>query len=122
MLTVYRCFFYMLLTFVLLLSLLPLGDDFVTTGWDKTNHMLGFFVLMVSIDAAYPAAHFWQKKVLSLVLFGLLVELLQGLTAYRFFSWLDLLADCVGLALYYPFKSIFRSLTQYIDGVFQKNG
>ncbi|RDK11009.1 VanZ family protein [Cupriavidus lacunae] len=81
---------------VLVLSLLPPSQPLPTTGWDKANHMLAFAVLGVLGRRAY-AGRGWAV-LLGLVAYGGLIELLQGQTGYREADWLDLLADCIGLA------------------------
>ncbi|WP_432259958.1 VanZ family protein [Cupriavidus sp. TMH.W2] len=81
---------------VLVLSLLPPSQPLPTTGWDKANHMLAFAVLGVLGRRAY-AGHGWAVW-LGLLAYGGLIELLQGQTGYRDADWLDLLADCIGLA------------------------
>lgn len=65
------------------------------TGWDKANHAIAFAVLAVLGFAAYPARA--AGVLAGLLAYGALIELLQGLTAYRSAEALDLLADGVGL-------------------------
>ncbi|OUL99430.1 VanZ family protein [Variovorax sp. JS1663] len=81
---------------MLVLSILPPSPQLPTTGWDKSNHVLGFAVLMMLGRWAYP------KRAVSLLLLGLLgygaaIECLQSLTPDRFAEWADLLADGIGL-------------------------
>ena len=84
-----------LLLLVSSLSLLPLGPDTPTTGWDKTNHMLAFSALAVCGALAYPART--CVTVLALFAYGGLIEILQSFTDYRSAEWGDLLADGMGL-------------------------
>lgn len=114
MLLVFRCLFYMVLLAVFTLSLLPLDDDFVSTGWDKTNHLLAFFVLAALYDVAYRELAYWRIKCLVLFLFGLLIEVCQGFTSYRFFSLLDLIADGIGLLLFYPFRAYVAGAASWV--------
>ncbi len=82
---------------ILVLSLAPPSVDLPTTGWDKTNHMLGFVVLAGLSHWAWPG-----RTVLALVgllAFGGLIEVLQSLTPYRFADFADLIADGVGLVI-----------------------
>lgn len=93
----WRCLFWPCVLAVLVLSLIPPEPYVPTTGWDKSNHMLGFAVLMMTGWRAYPA---WPGRVwLGLLAFGGLIEILQSFTGYRSAEWLDLLADAVGLVL-----------------------
>lgn len=84
-----------LLIVVLALSLLPLGPDAPTTGWDKTNHMLAFATLAVLGCLAYPGRI--TATLLALLAYGALIEILQSFTDYRSAEWADLLADALGL-------------------------
>lgn len=79
------------------LSLLPLGPDAPTTGWDKTNHLLAFAWLSILACLAWPRRT--ASALAGLLLYGGLIELLQSFTGYRFAEWGDLLADALGLLL-----------------------
>ncbi|GJG98869.1 VanZ family protein [Cupriavidus pauculus] len=82
---------------VLVLSLLPPDAPEVSTGWDKSNHLLAFGVLAVLGVRAWPGRA-WHV-VVGLIAYGGMIEFLQSLTTYRDASWLDLLADGVGIAI-----------------------
>jgi VanZ family protein len=82
---------------ILVLSLMPPSSDLPTTGWDKSNHMLGFALLGLLGVRGWPV-----RAVPALVLllaYGGLIEILQWLTPYRSAEWADLGADGVGLVL-----------------------
>ncbi|MGK0442024.1 MAG: hypothetical protein ACJA0N_001831 [Pseudohongiellaceae bacterium] len=121
MVKIYQFLFIALLAAILTLSLLPLDETFITTGWDKTNHLVGFLALIALMDIAYPQWSYWRIKVIALVSFGLCIELLQGLTSYRFFSWLDLLADSVALIIFYPFRVYFLMAISRIEQIASKS-
>jgi VanZ family protein len=87
--------FYLLLLTVLVLSLLPIDQPNFSPN-DKVNHLLAYAVLLVS---GYLAHRHLGWVGLFVVLFGVLVEVLQGLTAYRMFSFADMVADSAGVAL-----------------------
>lgn len=68
-----------------------------STGWDKSNHLVGYSVLALAGLLAYPVR---ELRVISgLVAYGGLIELLQSFTGYRFAEWLDLLANAIGVLL-----------------------
>jgi VanZ family protein len=85
---------------VLVLARMKPVHHMPTTGWDKANHALAFFVLAVLGTSAYPAR--WRGVLLALLVYGASIEIMQWLTGYRDAEWLDWLADGVGLALAWP--------------------
>jgi VanZ family protein len=82
---------------VLVLSLAPATEELPTTGWDKSNHFLGFCVLAILGLLAYPARLF--HVVIGLLVYGGAIELLQSLTPHRLGDWADWLADAIGVAI-----------------------
>jgi len=80
---------------LLVLSLMPAAIPVPSTGWDKSNHALGFAVL------AFLAYWAWQGRIplslLGLLGYGAVIEVLQSLTPDRMAEWSDLWADGVGL-------------------------
>jgi VanZ family protein len=82
---------------LLVLSLMPPSPHMPTTGWDKSNHMLGFAVLAVLGHAAWPLRT--MSVLVGLLAYGGLIEVLQSFTPDRFAEWGDLLADGVGLLI-----------------------
>jgi len=93
----WRIAFLLCLIAVLTLSLVPSPPESLTTGWDKTNHLLGFSVLAVLGCWSYPARI--AGVLMALLAYGALIEGLQALTPHRFAEWSDWLADGLGLAL-----------------------
>ena len=73
---------------------LPPGD------YDKLAHGLGFLLLALLTDAAWPQRGFGALKWLPLFAYGGLIELLQQQIPNRSASLWDLAADAAGLALY----------------------
>lgn len=68
---------------------------------DKVAHCLGFFALAFVLECAFPKTRLiW--KVLVLFVYGLAIEIVQLNLSYRHFSWLDWVADMVGVLLYIP--------------------
>ena len=93
----WRLAFVLSLAGVLVLSLAPATPASLTTGWDKTNHLLGFAVLGLLGLWSYPGRA--VPVLLGLLAYGGLIEVLQSLTPYRLAEWADLLADALGLLL-----------------------
>ena len=100
-----------MLAIVLVLSLVPVPA--VEGGNDKVSHLLVYVVLsgwfsLLARNHVQLLGHF-----VGLVLFGMLIEFLQGLTGYRFAEWGDVLANvsgCViGLVGYWaPLQQLLR--------------
>lgn len=80
---------------VLVLSLGPTAPELPTTGWDKSNHFLGFFVLAGLGWQAHSSRRGWLF--LGLLVFGGLIEWLQSMTSYRLGDWADWFADGLGV-------------------------
>jgi VanZ family protein len=94
---IWRASFFGCLAAVLVLSLVPGEVRLPDTGWDKSNHFIGFAALAVTGLNAYPQRP--SQLLLGLLAFGGLVEVLQSFTPSRYAEWLDLLADAIGLLL-----------------------
>ena len=93
-----RAAFALALVVVTALALWPLDQPLpLDTGWDKSNHLLAFGMLCLLGLAGWPR-HRWHVLA-GLLLYGALIELLQGLTGYRQADWRDFAADGLGMAL-----------------------
>ncbi len=91
----WRLLFWVCACAVLALSLMPPSQPLPSTGWDKGNHLLAFGVLALLGRRAF-AGH-WLALLVALLAYGGVIELLQGMTAYREADWLDLVADTCGV-------------------------
>lgn len=96
-LTLWRMALSICMAAILVLSLLPLSRPLPSTGWDKSNHMLGFATLAILSHWAWPGR---TKCALAVLLaYGGLIEALQSFTPDRSADLADVLADGVGLAI-----------------------
>jgi VanZ family protein len=68
---------------------------------DKVSHILAFYVLCFLEDFSFPRDRFNIFKVISLLGYGLLIEIIQYFLPYRTFSLLDFGADVIGIAIYW---------------------
>lgn len=91
----WRLLFWICLMAVLVLALMPPTQPIPTTGWDKANHVLAFLALGCLGRRAYGRQR--TAVLLALVGYGVLIELLQGMTTYRDADPTDVLADSIGL-------------------------
>lgn len=101
---IFRFFFYFSLLAVLLLAMMPPDEVIVSTGWDKANHTLAFFVLLGLFDISYPTLNIYRTKITIILFYGVFIEILQLFSPDRFASLLDVLADSIGLFLYLFFR------------------
>ena len=93
--SIWRWAFFTCALAVLVLALIPSPPPMITTGWDKSNHLLAFAVMAWLGCRAFP-----QRVVatlLSLLAYGALIEVLRVFTPSHVASWLDLLADSLGI-------------------------
>jgi VanZ family protein len=67
---------------------------------DKVDHGIAFYALALLADFSFPRNGFGRAKALSLLGYGLAIEIIQYFLPYRSFSLLDLGADAVGLLTY----------------------
>ena len=65
---------------------------------DKWAHGITFALLAIWFSGQYPRQAYW-RIVLGLFAFGLLIELCQRLVGYRSADWIDVAADCAGIAV-----------------------
>ena len=71
---------------------------------DKTYHLIAYFLLMLSWLYAFFKKEKFQEHVKYIILacfiFGIIIETLQGvITSYRTASYLDILANTIGVLL-----------------------
>ena len=71
---------------------------------DKTYHLIAYFLLMLSWLYAFFKKEKFQEYVKYIILgcfiFGIIIEILQGIiTSYRTASYLDILANTIGVML-----------------------
>ena len=111
----FRFGFYSALLFISLMAVLPQQQMMITTGWDKANHALAFFVLLWLLDYSYPAVNLWSKKIVALIIYGLLIELVQSQLFGRHASLHDVLANTVGLTAYVLIRPVLFRKTAFID-------
>ncbi|MBK8452819.1 MAG: VanZ family protein [Thiofilum sp.] len=98
----FRAFCIGLLVFGLLFALsrdpLPFMEG-IQMG-DKILHASAFFIFAALFHLAWSRS-FWLYVFLPLLAYGGLIEILQGMTTWRSMSWGDVVADAVGILLYY---------------------
>lgn len=113
-----RYLFYATLVVITYLALAPQDAVIVTTGWDKTNHLLAFAVLLALFDYAHPSRSIWTVKLPLLIIYAALIEIIQIAVPGREASWFDLLADGLGLLSYMVIRPVVEKV---ISAIFVDN-
>ena len=85
---------------ITVLALLPVDQAPLQNISDKIQHLAAFFTLAFLLDCSFPDSSFRFPKIAALAGYGLLIEVLQYFSGYRFFSLLDIVADLSGVFLY----------------------
>jgi VanZ family protein len=102
-----------LLVAVAIVSLMPAPDVGVS---DKVSHLVTYFILAgwFGLLARHRLELAWT--VAALIVYGMMIELLQAQTGYRFAEWGDVIANSAGCfcgaALYF---SPLRRMFSFID-------
>ncbi len=79
---------------------------------DKFNHFFAFFVLSFLVHNAYKQKSFlW--KVIIVMAYALLIEIVQSLLPHRSAEWLDVLADFIGVLLFIVVYRIYLFVKIY---------
>jgi len=98
-----------LLVAVAIVSLMPAPDVGVS---DKVSHLVTYFILTgwFGLLARHRLELAWT--VVALIVYGMIIELLQAQTGYRFAEWGDVIANTAGCfcgaALYFtPLRRLF---------------
>ncbi|QSZ41663.1 VanZ family protein [Sulfurimonas aquatica] len=72
--------------------------EVVENLWDKANHFIAFFTLYILLTLAYKNLSL-IIKVFYLLLFGVQIEIVQYFIPERYFSFLDVVADSIGILI-----------------------
>ncbi|WP_284377799.1 VanZ family protein [Litoribrevibacter albus] len=65
--------------------------------FDKLVHFTNYTILGFFAAKSYPQPSYFTRLFPALLIFGFIIEVLQGLSGYRTFSLLDMLANGAGL-------------------------
>ena len=93
----FRTVFVITLIAVSYLALTPIEIPQIENFWDKSNHLAAFITLAFLLDFSTSGN---SIKWLGLACYGMLIEIAQWFTEYRYFELSDILADCIGIAIY----------------------
>jgi VanZ family protein len=103
-----------MLVAVAFVSLIPAPATGVN---DKVSHLLTYFLLAGWFGLLARNRIHLCWTVVALIAYGVIIELLQGQTGYRYAEWGDVIANsvgcCIGATLYF---TPLRRLLRYVDG------
>jgi len=77
---------------------------------DKIEHAFAFFTLALLADFSWPKSGFNLRKSLSLLGYGLAIEITQYFLPPRDCSLFDLGADAVGLCVYWMALPVLKNV------------
>ena len=111
----FKVLFFMTVIVILYKALTPSGGEpwFNFKHGDKLLHASAFFVLSFLLNRSSSSIEKRLRNMLSLLTFGILIEILQSFTGYRTVSVGDVLADLIGILLFqlsYSFLKFLREL------------
>ncbi len=108
---------WLLVTLVVFLSLWPEPPQPLEFRQsDKFAHVIAYMVLMLWFANIYPQKAYRLRLSLGFIAMGICLELLQGLSQHRTFSYIDMLADGFGVLLgLYLAKTHFATLLLRLD-------
>ncbi|MDE0746286.1 MAG: VanZ family protein [Porticoccaceae bacterium] len=96
----FKIFFWAAILAVMILSLLPITVPHELVSWqDKVHHSVAYGLLFLLAISAYGYRFALWRIGVVLALFGLLMEIAQSMTAYRYGDPLDFLANISGILL-----------------------
>ncbi len=89
-----------LVALVAYLSLMPNPPEpFEFHMVDKVEHGLAYAAMSWWFCQIYQSVRIRVSVCAALVAYGVLIEILQGMTGYRYFEYADMLADSIGVLL-----------------------
>jgi VanZ family protein len=91
--------FFLLLGLATYLSLSGRPPEVLMHTSDKVLHAVGYALLLVSAQIAFPSKMGLRLKAALLMGHSLMIEAIQHHLPYRFFSTMDLVANLAGLIL-----------------------
>jgi VanZ family protein len=108
-----------LIVTVIMLSLLPMPSpklSFILSDLDKVEHALTYATLTLWFAQICPRRG-WAGLGLKLLTLGVIIELLQGMTTYRNFSFWDIGANTLGILIGWSLSiaGLSRALTYFED-------
>ena len=105
---IFRILFIASLLLITYLATTEMEHPVMTSINDKAGHILAFICLAFLVDFSFPDSRFDFLKILPLLAYGLLIEVIQYFLPHRMFSVLDILADSGGVMIYALFIPVMK--------------
>jgi VanZ family protein len=110
----------LMLVGVATVSLMPVPDIGVS---DKFSHLLTYFLLASWFGMLARDRFILIWTLAGLIAYGMLLELLQGQTGYRYAEWGDVVANSIGalagVTFYFtPLRRLFRFVDSRLASIF----
>ena len=91
---------WMLAPLIVVLSLWPKPPELIGFEQsDKLTHIIAYSILMLWFANIYPQSSSRLRLSIGFLAMGVCLEFLQGMTEYRQFSYVDMLANGIGILL-----------------------
>lgn len=87
----------LLIALIWYLSLIPDPPDIGIDNGDKIEHLLAYGLLMAWFAQIYIESKYRLRLMLGFILMGVLLEVLQGMTGFRTYSYADMAANSSGV-------------------------
>ncbi len=97
--------------FTTYMALSPRAGRMVASLNDKVLHALAFLTLSLLTDHAFPSRRFNWVPMTLILSYGAAIEVVQRFVPARTSSWKDLVADVIGIALYWLMAPRIRDLS-----------
>jgi VanZ family protein len=110
----YKILFFIATISILILALIPNGGGINISTWDKVNHFIAFFTLSFLLNRASSTINARIRNMLSLLGFGMSIEIFQAFTSYRASDINDIFADSVGILAFQLSLSLYRLVREFI--------
>lgn len=109
MIIIYRALFLFCILVILFLATTSIQFEIIENIWDKLKHSFAFFTLYILFSLSYKEQTIISKSLL-LLLYGILIECIQYFIPNRYFSFLDVFADAVGIFIGISFYIFYEKL------------
>ncbi len=95
---------------IIYLSLMPVGQQMPVQIWDKAAHLLAYIGFTGIATLCTRSQRHFVLYLLGFTLFGVAIEIAQGMTPHRQFSYADMFANTLGVVAGYMIALLVNKL------------